>query len=101
MKNFGYKVSLTKKSGDFGADLILKRNGKITLVQAKRYKNKVGVGAIQEVVAAKAMYKADSLIVATNNFFTKAAWELAKANHVYLVDRNGLIKIKQEIKEKN
>ncbi|MCD8203135.1 MAG: restriction endonuclease, partial [Prevotella sp.] len=96
-KKLGYKVKTTKVTSDYGADLILTRNGKTTVVQAKRYKNKVGLKAIQEVVASKAVYNAESAIVVTNNYFTSSAWELAKANHVYLIDRNKLIKIQKDV----
>jgi restriction system protein len=44
--------------------------------------------AIQEVVAAKAFYKANTAIVITNNFFTQSAINLAKVNHVILIDRD-------------
>jgi restriction system protein len=39
--NKGYKVRTTPKSGDFGADLILEKDRKRIVVQAKRYKNKL------------------------------------------------------------
>lgn len=41
-RNLGYKVKLTKASGDYGADLILKKSGLSIVVQAKRYKKKWG-----------------------------------------------------------
>lgn len=41
----GYHVDTTPASNDYGADLILKKNGITTVVQAKRYKDKVGVKA--------------------------------------------------------
>jgi restriction system protein len=49
----GYKVEVTKYRGDFGADLILRRDGSKVAVQAKRASKNVGVRAIQEAVAAK------------------------------------------------
>src|SRR2546422_11228928 len=35
--NIGYSVKRTQASGDFGADLIIKKGGASTVVQAKRY----------------------------------------------------------------
>lgn len=53
-KSKGFTCTLTKQSNDYGADLILKHsNEEITIVQAKCYSNKVGISAIQEIVAAK------------------------------------------------
>lgn len=57
-KKLGYKPQVTKKVGDYGADLILKGKKKI-VVQAKRYKGNVGLQAVQEVYSAKAFYKCD------------------------------------------
>lgn len=97
----GYKASLTPRSNDYGADLILTKNKEITIVQAKRYKSKVGVAAVQQIVAAKAYYKADKCIVFTNYYFTNQAKKLAKANDVKLIDRNDLLESKKvNIREK-
>ncbi|WP_170885606.1 restriction endonuclease [Bacillus alkalicellulosilyticus] len=88
----GYSVKVTRGSGDFGADLVLRNvKGQVTVVQAKRYSSNIGVSAVQEIVAAKPMYKATNAIVITNQYFTPAAVKLAKANGVKLLDRNKLI----------
>lgn len=87
-ENLGYKVRLTPKSNDYGADLIVSNKKKTIVVQAKRYKSKVGNSAIQQIVAAKAYYNADECMVVTNSFFTKNAEKLAEANGVVLVDRS-------------
>ena len=42
----GYKVETTRATGDFGADLILKKDGQTIAVQAKRYSKTVGVEAV-------------------------------------------------------
>lgn len=91
----GYKVTLTPKSHDYGADLIMMKDGEKTIVQAKRYKSKVGIAAIQQIIGAKAYYKADKCIVFTNNYYTSSAKKLANANDVELYDRNDLKTIKK------
>ena len=92
----GYTVEKTKMSGDQGADLIISKRGKRIVVQAKRYKGKVGNKAIQETVAAVNYYKADKGMVITNSYFTQAAVRLAKANNIELVDRDKLLKWVEE-----
>lgn len=87
----GYKVDTTPKSYDYGADLVMKKDGIKYVVQAKRYGGKVSNSAIQEIVGAKAYYKADKAMVVTNSFFTKSAVNLAEAADVELWDRNDLI----------
>ncbi|MBU9721347.1 MULTISPECIES: restriction endonuclease [Bacillaceae] len=86
----GFHAKVTQGSGDFGADLKLTKQGRTTVVQAKRYSNSIGVSAIQQVVSAKAVYKAQDAIVVTNQFYTPAAKKLAKVNRVKLIDRNEL-----------
>ncbi|MGE7718236.1 restriction endonuclease [Priestia megaterium] len=97
-QQLGYKPQVTQKSGDFGADLVMKGKDKI-VIQAKRYgvKNRVSLSAVQEVYGAKAYYKANQAWVVTNSYFTKQAKELAAACDVTLVDRADLQKFINEI----
>lgn len=91
-KELGYKPKVTKKTGDFGADLVLEGKNKI-VIQAKRYgfKNRVSISAVQEIYAAKTYYKADEAWVITNSLFTKSANLLAEACNVKLLDRHNLM----------
>jgi len=91
LKVRGYSVVLTPASGDYGADLILQAKGKKIAVQAKRYKKKVGVKAVQEVASAKSHYQADECWIITNSYFTEQAKKLAKSNQVTLIDRETLM----------
>lgn len=90
--SLGYSAKVTKSSGDFGADLILTKDGRKIVVQAKRYSNNVGVKAVQEIKAAQSHYSAVESWVVTNSYFTKAAIELASSNAVKLINRDQLIK---------
>ncbi len=92
-QKLGYTAETTSITGDYGADLILKKDHEKIIVQAKRYKEKVGIKAIQEVVAAVGHYKAIKGYVITNNFFTKPAINLAASNHIELWDREKLITV--------
>lgn len=94
----GYKTKRTPDSSDFGADLIIKKNGKKTVVQAKRYKGKVGIKSIQEAHSSIAYYKCDKAMVVTNNYFTSGAKKLAQANQVELIDRDELKKMIKKLK---
>ncbi len=89
-RSLGYRVKLTPNGSDFGADLVLEKAGARTVVQAKRWKKDVGVKAVQEVVAAKAHYRAQHALVVTNSRFTAQAIQLARSNGVELWDRDRL-----------
>jgi len=92
-RSMGYIVKETPVSGDFGADLVLHKNSRKIVVQAKRYSKTVGLKAVQEVSSAKPHYKADEAWVVTNNYFTVAAKQLAATNNVRLINRDQLIEI--------
>jgi restriction system protein len=92
-KNLGYKGELTSITNDYGADLILKKDCKKIVVQAKRYSNKVGIEAVQQIIGAKEYYKADKGIVITNNYFTPNAVKLASSTNIELWDRNKLLNV--------
>lgn len=87
----GYRVERTRYIGDYGADLITRKDGVRTVIQAKRYKSKVGVKAIQEAVAAKGYYDCAAAMVVTNSTYNKQAEELARVNGVILWDRDRLV----------
>lgn len=87
LRNNGYtSVKVTKGSGDYGVDVVAHKRGKKYAVQCKHYTGPVGLSAVQEAVAGKAMYKCDSAMVVTNSTFTNAARDLAKANNVVLIE---------------
>ena len=89
--SLGYKVERTRYVNDYGADLVVAKGGTKTVVQAKRFKRRVGVGAVQEAVAAKALYGCSEAMVVTNSMYTRQAERLARSNKVRLWNRNHLI----------
>lgn len=80
-----------------GADVIAYKDNIKYVIQVKFYNNPVGNKAVQEVVGAIGMYKADKGIVVTNSTFTPSAIELAQANNIELVDGASIEKYKKEI----
>lgn len=85
----GYSVKQVGSSiGDYGADLVISKDGHIIAVQAKRHKSVIGVGAVREALGSIKMYKCSSGMVVTNSYFTKQAEKLANVNKIDLWDRN-------------
>ena len=92
------KVSVTKASGDYGADVIAHNSlGIRYVIQCKRYQGKVGEDAVREVYASKNVYTADVAVVLTNSTFTEAAIKLASGTKVRLWDRKQMIKMMQNL----
>jgi HJR/Mrr/RecB family endonuclease len=88
----GFKVESTPKTGDFGADLIIENNeGTRIIVQCKRFKSKVNLKAVQEVVGAMGHYAGDMGLVITNNSYLNSAVKLAESHDIELWDGDKLV----------
>jgi restriction system protein len=87
----GYLVEETPYSGDFGADLVIGKDGTRIAVQAKRSTRPVGVKAVQEVVSARDFYRCAGSLVVTNRTYTTQARTLAAATGTELWDRRTLV----------
>jgi restriction system protein len=96
----GYKAEVTQAAGDYGADLVLSKEGKRIVVQAKRYSKNVGLKAVQEVRGAVSHYGASAAWVVTNRDYTEQAYKLAKSNNVRLIGREELIEMLLQMREK-
>ncbi len=90
----GYEVEQTKYIGDYGADIIIKKNNKRIAIQVKRYNktHKVGVKEVNQVLGGKSYYDCNGAIIITTSSFTKQAENLAKKTGVELWDWNKLQK---------
>jgi restriction system protein len=86
----GYAAELTAVTGDYGADLILTKDGQRISVQAKRHMGSVGVQAVQEALSGQAYYQCDTAWVITTGAFTTNARVLAEKSGVKLISRSDL-----------
>jgi restriction system protein len=98
-ERLGFAVVRTRSVGDYGADLVVRKDGVRTIIQAKRHQRRVGVKAVQEAVAAKGYYGCSEAMVVTNSYYTKQAAELARANGVILWDRRRLVEALLSVQE--
>ena len=97
-KYVGYKVTMTPKSNDYGADLILNKRYKF-VVQAKLYYNHgVGNKAVQEVTSALKYYQAQFAVVITNWHFTRQAKDMAEIQNVILIERQDIPDFLNDVK---
>jgi restriction system protein len=86
----GYRVTLTKVTGDFGVDLIASKRGERVAVQCKRHGQRVGPAAVQQVVAGAAMHRCSTTMVVSNQEFTVGAIALARMHSCELIGRSRL-----------
>ncbi|MFS0787593.1 restriction endonuclease [Shouchella sp. 1P09AA] len=90
----------TKKSRDYGADLIVTdEDGQKAVIQLKRYGATLGLSSVQESYAAKAYYRADkAVVVTTAEQVTDSCWKLAAATNVYFLLRADIEEMTKLIK---
>jgi len=99
----GFKAEVTPTTGDYGADLILSKDGQRIAVQAKRYIGSVGVSAVQEALSGQAYYQCQESWVITTGAFTANAMELAKKSGVKMIGRSeiGNLMARHQARNKN
>lgn len=84
-KDKGFEVEFTPRSNDQGVDLILKKNGKISIVQCKAHAKNIGVAAIRELAGVRASWPhAEEAILASLFDFSGAAKKFAKEHNIKL-----------------
>jgi restriction system protein len=85
----------TQQSNDDGVDAVVVNRsplvGGLSIVQAKRYKDVVGVSHVRELAGAMEEKKAGHGILVTTSWFTKGSWEKANQHgRIELIDGNNL-----------
>jgi restriction system protein len=97
----GYRAKTTKKSGDFGADVIAKYKDKKIAIQVKKYTGSVGVQAVEEVLGGMHYYKCDEAWVVTNSIsYTSQAECMANKTNVNLLNRDKTIDFFYKLSDK-
>lgn len=81
----GWSTEMTAATGDQGVDIVIKKQGKVGVVQCKRYVAPVGNSAVQEVAAGRSHYRASIAIVVSPSGFTRSAKQLAESTNVHLL----------------
>jgi restriction system protein len=90
MQRAGWRITFTPASGDYGVDLIARRDDKSVAVQCKRLGKPVGIGAVQQVVSGARHHDCTKSIVVSNQEFTDAAKRLAYTHNCQLIGRRAL-----------
>ena len=91
----GYAVERTgDAAGDGGVDVVLRKNGQMTLVQCKQWKTwTVGVKVVRELRGVMASQRADYGIVVSYGTFTSEATAFAQENRITLIGGKELIEL--------
>lgn len=86
-ESLGFDVELTPKSNDKGIDVICRKDGKVTVVQCKKYKGVVGSPDIQRFIGAMQNACADEGYFLTTGTFSVSAEKAAQDTKIVLCDK--------------
>lgn len=89
-------VYVTKRSRDFGADILAIKDMVTYAIQCKNYSGPVGVKAVSEIAAGRDYYDRMVGVVMTNQTFTAPAKEAANKLKIILWDGEYLEKMMNE-----
>lgn len=89
LQEMGYEADVTKRTGDYGVDIIAKKDKQIIAIQCKRYTetNLVGNRDIQRCLGSMHTINAKRSIFVTTSFYTKQALKQAEGCPIELWDK--------------
>lgn len=98
-RRFGYQVEETGQGGaDGGVDLLLRRDGLVTLVQCKQWRTqRVGVPTVREQFGLLIHHQADAGIIVTVGDFTPEARAFAAGKPIDLIAGPDLLALVQSV----
>jgi hypothetical protein len=93
----GYEVNKTPVTGDGGVDLLLKQNGRLTIVQCKAHGKKISIAVAREVSACLADFKAHAAIIACFHGATKPVTNYIVGKPITILDADAIAKLQQSV----
>jgi hypothetical protein len=89
----GYRVTLTKATGDGGVDLILERESETIVVQCKQHSKPAGPAVIRDLYGTMIHRRASSAIVACTSGFSNEARTFARGKPLRLIGLDEIIQL--------
>ena len=92
----GYDVKITSITGDGGVDLILRKDGILTVVQCKAHNKRIPIGVARELRSSMLDFKADNAIIACFEGATKPVTEYIKDKAITVLDLNSILALQKQ-----
>ena len=89
----GYDVEATPATGDQGIDLVLRKDGKTTIVQCKSHKSPVGPAVARELLGSMVAFRADDAILACTGGFTRGVKDFVRGKPITLISATELARM--------
>lgn len=95
----GYEITETGQGGaDGGVDLLLRRDGRTTLVQCKHWRNqRVSVNVVREMLGLLAHHGADAVKIVCTGVFTADAATFARGKPIELLDGPAVLELVRSV----
>jgi len=87
----GYTAELTASTGDHGIDIILRKLGRVIVVQCKQWDGAVGEPVLRDFYGSMVASRADAGFVVTTSNFTSQAEAFVKDKPIELFDVDAII----------
>jgi Holliday junction resolvase len=87
----GYAVSHTPSTADGGVDLLLRKDGNLTVVQCKAHNKPISISVARELFASMMDFKADDAIIACFEGVTKPVADYIKTKRITVMTVNDII----------
>jgi restriction system protein len=95
----GYQITETGQGGaDGGVDVVLRRDGRTTLVQCKHWRSqRVSVSVVREMYGLLAHHGADAVKIVCTGVFTADAVDFARGKPIELIDGAALLELVRQV----
>jgi hypothetical protein len=92
----GYAVQHTPHSGDGGVDLVLRKDGKLTVVQCKAHNKRVPISVARELRASIADFSADEGVIACIDGVTQPVTDYIKDKKIVVLDVRDIVALQNK-----
>ena len=99
-RRLGYRVLEMGQGGaDGGIDLTIEKDGELTLVQCKQWRNqRIGVTVVREMFGLMVHHRAGAVKIVCTGRFTPEAIAFAKGKQIELVDGDRLLRLVEDLR---
>jgi HJR/Mrr/RecB family endonuclease len=98
-RGLGYKVSQTPRTGDGGVDLILHKDGKVTVVQCKAHNKKIPIGTARELIASMQDFQAHDAIIACLEGATKPVQDYIATKPIRVINVCDILELQRGLRQ--
>lgn len=98
-ENMGYEAQTTRRIGDQGVDLVLRKEGRVSIAQCKRYDGSVGASVMRDLYGAMVHNRAREAFLVTTGTITMPARQWAANKPIHMIDGITLVEWAKEQKK--